>query len=149
MDRLLKNIAFWTLMILAVLFFYKFMQQPAGAPEIMDSARFEDALRAGKIARVRLPADATLGGDLDQVGPDGKPARFLIATPAYRDLMDDLLRHNVAIEFSSPHESGPLIKVLGWLPMLIMIAVWVYFMRGMRAAARRQSEGQPGAPIAP
>ena len=142
MDRLLKNLAFWTLMILAVLFFYKFLKQPSTSPEIMDSARFEDALRAGKIARIRLPADATLDGDLDQAGPDGKPARFLIATPAYRDLMDDLLRHNVAIEYQMSREPGPLVKILGWLPMLLMIGVWVYFMRAMQAG-RRKAEGQP------
>lgn len=148
MDRLLKNIAFWTLMILAVLFFYKFLKQPGTVSEIMDSARFEDALRAGKIARVRLPAEATLGGDLDQLGPDGKPASFLIATPAYRDLMDDLLRHNVAIEYQSSREPSPLITVLGWLPMILTIGVWLYFMRAMRAG-RRKVENQPGSPIGP
>lgn len=148
MDRLLKNIAFWTLIILAVLFFYKFLKQPAAAPEIMDSVRFEDALRAGKIARVRLPADATLSGDLDQARPDGKAAGFLIATPAYRDLMDDLLRHNVAIEYQTSREPSVLINVLGWLPILLMIGVWIYFMRAMQAG-RRKAENQPGSPIGP
>jgi len=142
MDRLLKSIAFWTLIILAILFFYKFLQQPSAAPEIMDSVRFTDALRAGKIARIRLPVDATLGGDLDQTGPDGKPARFLIATPAYRDLMDDLLRHNVAIEYQTSREAGPLVNILGWLPILLMVGVWIYFMRNMHAA-RRKAEEQP------
>ncbi|HEV8702100.1 MAG TPA: hypothetical protein VGV60_12575 [Candidatus Polarisedimenticolia bacterium] len=145
MDRLLKNIAFWTLIILAVLFFYKFLQQPSTAPAIMDSGRFADALRAGKIARVTLPMDATIGGDLAQAGPDGKPAHFLIATPAYRDLMDDLLRQNVAIEFRSPRESSPLINILGWLPILLMLGVWVYFMRSMQAG-RRKAENQPSTP---
>src|SRR3990172_9571251 len=105
MDRLLKNIAFWTVSILGILFFYKFMQKPSTAPDLMDSIRFTDALRAGKIARVTLPRDATIGGDLAQPGPDGKPAHFLIATPAYRDLVDDLLRQNVTVEFHSPRES--------------------------------------------
>jgi len=82
MDRLLKNIGFWTLVILAVLFFYKFMQAPSAQPGLMDSIRFEDALRAGTIARVSLPRDATIGGDLTDTAPDGKPARFIIATPA-------------------------------------------------------------------
>jgi hypothetical protein len=89
MDRLLKNIAFWTLMILGILFFHKFMQKPSTAPDLMDSVRFTEALRAGKIARVSLPRDAAIGGDLAQTGHNGKPAYFLVATPAYRDLMSE------------------------------------------------------------
>jgi ATP-dependent Zn protease len=45
-------------------------------------------------------------------------------------------------------EPGPLVKILGWLPMLLMIGVWVYFMRAMQAG-RRKAEGQPGSPIGP
>ena len=35
-DRLLKNIAFRILIILGILFFYKFMQKPSAAPDLMD-----------------------------------------------------------------------------------------------------------------
>ena len=142
MNRLLKNIAFWTLMVLAILFFYKLMQKPSTAPDLMDSIRFTEALRAGNIARVTLPTDATIGGDLAQPGPDGKAAHFLIAAPAYRDLVDDLLRQNITVEFRSSREPTALTTVLSWTPMLVMIGVWIYFMRTMQAA-RRKSESQP------
>ncbi len=142
MNRLLKNIAFWTLMVLAVLFFYKFLQPPSTPQDLMDSIRFTDALRSGRVTRVTLPRDATIGGELSEPGPDGKPSRFLIATPAYRDLVDDLLRHNVTVEFYSPRESTLLTTVLSWLPMLVLIGIWIYFMRGM-STARRRTEG-PG-----
>lgn len=146
MDRPLKNIAFWTVIVLVVLFFYKFLQPPSTAPDLMDSSRFTEALRAGKIARVTLPRDATIGGDLTEPGHDGKAAHFLIATPAYRDLVDDLLRQKVTVEFHSPRESTLLTTVLSWLPMLVLIGIWIYFMRTMQAA-RRKPENQPGSPM--
>jgi len=145
MDKLLKNIGFWTLIILAVLFFYKFMQTPTAEAALMDSIRFEDALRAGTIARVSLPRDATIGGDLTETAPNGKPARFIIATPAYRDLVDDLLRHNVAITFYSPRESTLSVTILSWLPMLVLIGIWMFFMRTM-ARARQKPTGPADAP---
>jgi len=148
MDRLLKNIAFWTLVILAVLFFYKFLQSPAAAPDLMDSVRFTDALRAGKIASVALPRDATIGGELAGRGQDGKPGRFIIATPAYRDLVDDLLRQNVSVEIVSPRESSLTVTILSWLPMLVLIGIWLFFMRTMQAARRKQ-DGQYGSPVGP
>jgi len=148
MDKLLKNIAFWTLIVLAVLFFYKFMQGSSPAPDFMDSIRFEDALRGGTVTRVVLPGEATIGGDLAGSSPDGKPQPFLIATPAYRDLVDDLLRHNVAIEIGSRRESSPMVTLLSWLPMLVLIGIWLFFMRQM-GGARRKPPGAADSPIQP
>lgn len=147
MDKLLKNIAFWTVIVLAVLFFYKFMQGSSPAPDFMDSIRFADALRAGTISRVVLPRDATIGGELASTTASGKPERFLIATPEYRDLVDDLLRHNVAVEFAS-HESSPMVTLLSWLPMLVLIGIWLFFMRQM-SKARQRPPGPTDAPLVP
>jgi len=146
MTPLLKNIALGTLVILAVLFVYKLRQSPDAAPDLMDSIRFTDALRAGKIASVTLPRDATVGGELVRSGPNGKPARFIIATPAYRDLVDDLLRQNVSVEFISPRESSLLVTFLSWVPMLVLIGIWLYFLRAMQAARRKQ-DGNYGTPV--
>ena len=143
MDRILKNIALWTLIVLAVLFFYKFLHAPSAPADLMDSIRFADALRDGRISRVTLPPDALIGGETTARGPDGKAGRFLIATPEYRDLVDDLLRQNVEVRFRSPNDSPLLTTVLGWIPVLLMLGVWLYFMRAMQAA-RRRTEGPPG-----
>jgi cell division protease FtsH len=147
-DRLLKNIAFWTLVVLAVLFFYKFMQAPRAPLDVMDSIRFMDALRAGEIARITLPRDASIGGELVEPGPDGKPKRFIIATPEYRDLVDDLLRHDVTVDYKSPRESSPLTTVLSWMPMLVLIGIWIFFMRAMQRGRPKKEEG-PGPPLTP
>src|SRR2546426_9761087 len=148
MDRLLKNIAFWTLIVLAILFFYKFLQSPAAAPELMDSIRFTDELRAGKIARIALPRDAAIGGELAERRQDGRPARLIIATPAHRDLGGDLLRQKGSVEFVSPRESSPLVTVLSWLPMLVLIGIWLFFMRAMQVKRGKQ-DGQYGSPVGP
>ena len=148
MNRLLKMIAFWTVVILSVLFVYKLLQPPSTEPDLMTSHQFTEALQAGKIARFALPREATVGGDLIERGPDGKAAHFLIATPAYRDLVDDLLQHNVTVEFFSPHESSLLTTVLSWLPMLVVIGIWIYFMRVIQAG-RRKAESRAGSSIEP
>ena len=148
MDGLLKNISFWMLIVLTVLFLYKFRQQPSAAPDLMDSARFTEALLAGRIARISLPPDATIRGELTETGPDGKPAPFLAAAPAYRELVDELLRRNVTVAFQPARETTLLTTILSWLPMLLVIGIWLYMMRSMRAAKRRE-EARPGSPIAP
>jgi len=148
MDRLIKNIAFWTVVVLVILFTYKFLQQPSIVPDLRDSARFTEALKAGKIARVSLPPGATIGGELAQPTSDGKPARFFIAAPAYRDLVDDLLRHDVNVQFGPPKDSTIQTAVFSWVPILVLIGIWIYFMRTMQAG-RRNSENQPGSSMGP
>jgi len=148
MDRLIKNIAFWTVAALVVLFSYKFLQKPSTASELMDSSRFMEALKAGEVTRVRLPQDATIEGDLAQPSPDGKAAHFIIATPAYRNLVDDMLQHNVTVEYLSPRDSSLMTTALSWVPVLFLIGIWIYFMRTMQAA-RRKAENQPGPSIGP
>ena len=148
MNRLLKIIAFWTVVILSVLFVYKLLQPPSTEPNLMNSHQLTEALRAGRIARFALPRDATIGGDLTERGPDGKAAHFLIATPAYRDLVDDLIQNNVTVEFFSPHESTLRTTILSWIPMVVLIGIWIYFMR-MIQAGRRKAESRAGSPIEP
>jgi len=140
MDKLLKNIAFWTLILLAVVFFYKFLQSPSAPEDLMDSVRFADALRDGHISRVTLPPDALIEGETAARGPDARPERFLIARPEYRDLVDDLLRQHVEVRFRSPRDSSLLTTILGWVPMLVLLGAWLYFMRTLQAAARRNAE---------
>jgi cell division protease FtsH len=143
MDRLLKNVLVWIAIIGAIMVFYKFFQAPATAPVLMDSNQLDEAVRAGRVARVRLPRDVTLGGDLNEKGPDGKAVQFVIAAPGYRELVDELLRQHVAVEVDSRNGVTPMTTFLSWLPMLALIGIWLYFMRNFQAAARN-AERQSG-----
>ena len=148
MNPLVRNTIVWAAIIGAVLLFYRLIQPGSAPADLMDSTQFAEALKAGKITRVNIPQDATIGGELSDRRPDGSAAHFVIATPAYRDLVDDLLKANVSVHFYSPRESSLLTTVLSWIPMLFLVGVWIYFMRTMQAA-RRKAETQPGSPIAP
>lgn len=143
MNRWLKNLVVWILVVGAILLFYKFYQAPSAEPVLMDSRAFAEAVQTGRVTRVRLPQGVTVGGTLSEKGPDGKPVPFVIAASGYRDLVDDLLRQKVAVEFYSPRESSLQVTFLSWLPMLVLIGIWFYFLRKIQNA-RRQADGQPG-----
>jgi cell division protease FtsH len=147
MDRTLKNVIVWAAIGVSVLLLFRFFQAPSATANVMDSDRFAEALKDGRIAEVRLPRDATLEGTLNENGSDGKPARFVMATPAYRDLVDSLLKRNVGIRFYSPQESSLLVTLLSWIPILAVVGLWLFFMRKMQAAQKGAAarQGYPGA----
>jgi cell division protease FtsH len=149
MNTSIRNLLVWVAIVGAVLLFYQFLRPAPAAADLMDSAKFAAALKAGRVTRISLPRDATIGGELSDKRPDGSAARFVVATPAYRDLVDDLLRSNVTVEFYSPRESSLTTTVLSWLPMLFLIGVWIVFMRNMQKAGRQRTEAGSGPSIAP
>ena len=136
MNTLLKNIAFWTLIILAVLFFYKFLS--ANRPDLVEItfSQFMADVEAQKIQKVTITG-SEITGEYGQAGPDGQPKRFTTYAPDYPDLVKDLRKSNVAIEARKPKESTYLVTILSWLPMLVLIGIWIFFMRQMQSGGNK------------
>lgn len=58
---------------------------------------------------------------------------FKIFMPQDPDMMTFLKKHKVIIDVKPPNENSQLISILlSWLPMLVLIGVWVFFMRQMQ-----------------
>jgi len=139
MESLVRNTLVWVAIVIAVLVLYRFLQAPQNAVELVESGRFAEAVQSGRVKEVSLPKEATIDVVLNENGPDGKPARMRIATPAYSGLVDELLRRNVAIRLGAARETSPQTMLLTWLPFLVLVGVWVLFFRRMQAAAKQAS----------
>jgi cell division protease FtsH len=136
LNTLIKNIAFWTIIILVVLFLYKFLS--TGRPDQVE-VTFSQVLtdvEAGRIGKVTITGNE-IAGEYAQPGPDGQPKRFVTYAPDYPDLVKDLRRFNVAIEAHKPKESTYFVTILSWLPMLVLIGIWIFFMRQMQSGGNK------------
>ena len=60
---------------------------------------------------------------------------FKTDTPNDPGLMGDLIEHNVRIT-AAPKGSGLAQVLLSWFPILLLIAVWIYYMRRMQGGSR-------------
>ncbi len=88
---------------------------------------FVSAVQADKIASVTIQGRNIIG-----IYKDGKD--FKSYTPDDPDLMKMLRGHNVKINAKPDDESGFWQSILvSWLPMLLLIGVWIFFMRQMQA----------------
>ncbi|MBU4045040.1 MAG: ATP-dependent zinc metalloprotease FtsH [Gammaproteobacteria bacterium] len=92
----------------------------------LDYSQFLEAVRSGQIEKVTIE-----GRTLKAVTPDGK--RITSFAPSDIWLVSDLLKYGVKVEAKPDEEQGFFTQVfISWFPMLLLIGVWVFFMRQMQ-----------------
>ena len=100
------------------------------AQNAMDYSQFLDEVKAGHIAKVVIQ-----GRTLDATTVDNKK----ITTYAPPDLwmVSDLLKNNVKVVAKPEEEQSFLMNLfVSWFPMLLLIGVWVFFMRQMQGGGK-------------
>ena len=58
---------------------------------------------------------------------------FRVYAPDDPELIKILNSHNIEIEAKPPSESPWFEIIVSWLPMIILIGVWIFFMRQMQS----------------
>ncbi|MGH8718069.1 MAG: ATP-dependent zinc metalloprotease FtsH [Burkholderiales bacterium] len=96
----------------------------------MEYSQFIEEVKQGKIAKVTIE-----GRTLKGTKQDGK--RFTTYSPSDPWLVSDLLKNGVIIEAKPEEEPSLLMNIfVSWFPMLLLIGVWIFFMRQMQGGGR-------------
>ena len=130
MNNLIKNMAVWLVIALVLMtVFNQFGTRQAPQPP-MEYSQFIDEVKQGKIAKVTIE-----GRTLKGTKADGK--RFTTYTPSDPWMVSDLLKAGVIVEAKPEEEQSFLTQIfISWFPMLLLIGVWVFFMRQMQGGGR-------------
>ena len=126
MNDLAKNLILWIIIAVVLMsVFNNFAPTgPAAAP--MSYSQFIAQVREGNVARVKIE-DRTIRG----VTRTGE--RFTTYSPGDPGLIGDLLEAGVEIEAAPPKQQSLLTQIfISWFPMLLLIGVWIFFMRQMQ-----------------
>ena len=129
-----RNIALWAIIVILLLTLYSALNGGArkeNSVEI-DFSTFLDKVEAGQVAKVTIK-----GKDIAGEYGTGASGKFHTYAPEYPNLVADLRGKGVMIT-SVPEETGSFLNVfLGWLPMILLIGVWIYFMRQMQGGGNK------------
>ncbi|HXH28044.1 MAG TPA: ATP-dependent zinc metalloprotease FtsH, partial [Candidatus Polarisedimenticolia bacterium] len=136
MNTVLKNVFFWIVLILVILFAYKFVSPGHPEEKELTFSQMMAQVEAGKVSKVDITGNE-INGELTEKGTDGQPLRFTTYAPDYDDLVKDLRRFNVAIEAHKPKEATYLVTLLSWVPMLLLVVLWIFFMRQMQSGGNK------------
>ncbi len=131
-----SKVAVW-LVIAMVLFtvFKQFDTRGGVGSGTVSYSEFLDQVRNNQIKSAVIPEGAG-GGEIVAVTNDDRKIRTT-ATVLDRGLVGDLIDHNVKFDVK-PREEGSLLMTLlvSWGPMLLLIGVWIYFMRQMQGGGK-------------
>ena len=126
MNNLIKNMAIWLVIALVLMtVFNQFsVRQPTQVP--MEYSQFITELNQGRIAKVVIE-----GRTLKGTKSDGR--RFTTYAPSDPWMVSDLLKAGVIIEARPEEEPSMMMSIfVSWFPMLLLIGVWIFFMRQMQ-----------------
>ena len=130
MNNLFKNLVIWLVigLVLMTVFNQFSTRQSTQAP--MEYSQFIEEVKAGRIAKVLIE-----GRVLKATTMEGK--RVTSYSPGDIWLVSDLLKYNVKIEAKPEDEPSLLMNIfVSWFPMLLLIGVWIFFMRQMQGGGR-------------
>ncbi len=130
MNNSFSKVAIW--MVIAMVLFTVFKQFD-GRPQSQDSVsytQFMDDARSGKVRKVDVQ------GDVLYVTPDaGRP--YTLTSPGDLWMVSDLMKAGVQVSGKAREEPSLLMSIfVSWFPMLLLIGVWVFFMRQMQGGGK-------------
>jgi cell division protease FtsH len=127
----MRNIAIWLLVALVLMsVFNQFGGKASSSDNQIVYSQFLAEVKKGNISRVTIE-NHVLRGE----GSDGK--RFSTYAPADPWLVSDLLKNGVTVEAKPQEEPSLLMSIfVSWFPMLLLIGVWVFFMRQMQGGGK-------------
>ncbi len=130
MNNLLKNIGIWLVIGLVVLTVVKQFDARTTTKESVPYSEFMDKAKAGGVESASVE-----GRTIKWVGADKK--KYLTYSPGDIWMVGDLVKFGVKVEAKPEEEQSFLAQIfISWFPMLLLIGVWIFFMRQMQGGGR-------------
>src|SRR6187455_907434 len=122
--------AIWLVIALVLMTVFNQFSTRQSAQAPMEYSQFIDEVKQGRIAKVTIE-----GRTLKGTKSDGR--RFVTYTPSDPWMVSDLLKAGVIIDAKPEEEPSLLMNIfVSWFPMLLLIGVWIFFMRQMQGGGR-------------
>ncbi len=127
---MLKNMVIWLVIGLVLMTVFNQFQTRQQAQSPMDYSQFYEEMKAGRITEVMIE-----GRSLKAKTTDGKTVTSY--SPGDPWLVSDMLKYGVKIKAKPEEEPSLLMNIfVSWFPMLLLIGVWIFFMRQMQGGGR-------------
>ena len=130
MNNMFKNLAIWMVIGLVLMTVFNQFNGRQVAQSSMEYSQFIEEVKQGRITKVTME-----GRTLKAITTEGK--KITSYAPPDLWLVSDLLKNGVKIEARPEEEPSFLMNLfVSWFPMLLLIGVWVFFMRQMQGGGR-------------
>ncbi len=130
-NTMIKNVALWVVIALIMVMLFHLFNQPTTETTSFAFSEFLQILDKGEVKEVTIQ-----GRDIKGILIDDTP--FDTYAPDDPKLVERLMEKNVLISAKPTDDSPWYMSVLiSWIPMLLLIGVWILFMRQMQSGGTK------------
>ncbi len=126
MNNFLKNLILWATISLVMVALFNMFNTPPAQQNKISYTEFRSLVEDGQVTEVQIQGQKV-------TGTTGDNQRFSTYAPEDPDLVQTLMNKNVQVT-AKPTDDSPwyITLLVSWFPMLLLIGVWIFFMRQMQ-----------------
>jgi len=128
LNDLLKNLILWGVIAVILLSVFSNFSQQGSTGQTLNYSEFMQKVRQDEVVSVKM-ADRKIVGQLS----NGMQFDTYSVETDNRSMVGELLEHRVDIQGVEPERQSVLMQIfISWFPFLLLIGVWIFFMRQMQ-----------------
>ena len=124
-----KNLILWLVIAVVLMSVFQSFTPGNSNEQQLDYTRFVQDVRQGQVREATVDRNGVIQG----TKRNGEQFKTVIPGGYDRDLINDLVKQGVRATGELPEEPSILTSIfISWFPMLLLIGVWIFFMRQMQ-----------------
>jgi cell division protease FtsH len=129
-NNIAKNIAIWIAVALILMTVFQQFGSPNKVGSQIVYSQFMENVKKGQVQKVQIDGRVIHGTTRDNTP-------FSTYAPNDLWMVSDLLKYNVEVEAKAEEKRSFLLEMLmSWFPMILLIGVWIFFMRQMQGGGK-------------
>ena len=126
MNSFSKNLFLWIAISLVMVVLFNLFNQPQAPQKKLSYSAFLTKVEKGEVLSATIQGQKITGQTVDK-------EKFSTYAPNDPNLVDKLMQNGVQVE-AQPQDEAPWYVTIfvSWFPMILLIAVWIFFMRQMQ-----------------
>src|SRR6266702_3635273 len=130
-----QKLALWLVFGLIFVFMWSYFSKTGQSMREIAYSDFLERVEQGHVRGIRIEGEKITG---EYVGGEGASGRFKTYMPRDTDLIRLLREKHVGIKVDLPEKNSYIMQfLLSWAPVLLLIGLWVFFMRQMQSGGSK------------
>ncbi len=135
MNPTIRTLVVWVAIFVVVILLWNAFQTGRMNRQQITFSEFMEDIQQGRVEQVTIRGN-DLSGTYNESSGDGQN-EFHTYVPEYPDLVQELRDAGVAIQAEEPKDNPLLQFLFGWAPFLLIIGLWIFFMRQMQSGGNK------------
>jgi cell division protease FtsH len=138
LNSTLRTLLLWMVIFVVVILLWNTFQAGRPDPRELTYNEFNQQVIDGRVAEVIL-RDKTIEGVFKEGGPHSKGDKFHVELPfrPESDFIDKLIAKRIEVKAEQPKENPFFTILVAWAPVLLLVGLWVFFMRQMQSGGNK------------